>query len=114
MSEEQKQGQAEVPAAFQAFVQRVAQLGSEHGMQGVVVAAAVPGAGGFGPSTLHGLSWTYGQPPAEWRKAAAQGLAEVAIKAAGGMMPPAETATESAAAAEGGDAPAVAAAPEAA
>lgn len=113
MSEQQGQGQGQqVPAAFQAFVQRVAQLGAEHGLQAAVVAAAVPSEGGHGPSTVHSLSWVYGQPSAEWRVAAAQGMAEVALKAAGGLLPaqaPAAAETAGAAAAEGGDAPAVAA-----
>lgn len=116
MSEQkQEQGQQQAPAQFTAFVQRAGQLAAEHGLQAVVVAAAVPGAGGFGPSSLHALSWTHGQPPAEWRTAAAQGLAEVAMKAAAALVPPAAPAAEtaSAAAPEGEAAPAVAATEEA-
>ena len=110
MSEQNQQGQ--VPAQFQAFVQRVAQLGAEHGLQAVVVAGAVPGAGGHGPSTVHALAWVHGQPGAEWRTAAAGSLAQVAVQAAASMAPAqqavsAAAETESAAPAEGGDAPEV-------
>ena len=105
---EQKQAdgqQGQAPSQFQAFVQRVAQVASEHGLQAVVVAAAVPAAGGFGPSTVHALSWTHGTPPDEWKKGAAVGLADVAVKAAAALAPKTETA--SAAPAEGEAAPEV-------
>lgn len=108
MSEQKQAEQGQAPAQFQAFVQRVAQLASEHGMQAVVIAAAVPGAGGFGPSTVHALSWTHGTPPAEWKAGAAAGLGDVALRAAAALAPAPE------AAAEGDAVPAEGAAEEAA
>lgn len=117
MSEQNQGQQGQAPAQFAAFAQRVAQVAAEHGVQAVVLASAVPGAGGFGPSTVHALAWTHGQPPAEWRTAAAQGLGEVALKAAASLLPapaPAAETTAEAAPAASAEAPAAQADAEAA
>lgn len=106
MSEqEQKAGESkagEVPAAFEAWVRGAARLAAEHGLQAVVVAAVVPAPGGFGPSSVHALSWTHGAPPAEWRKGVAEPLAGVCAKAAAALVP----VEGEAAPAEGAEAPA--------
>lgn len=83
MSEQQQQTQqTQLSPQWQTFVELVQRASAQTGMQAVVLAAAVPAPGGFGPSHANAMAWVIGDAPADWRQNMSPVLGQLATKAA--------------------------------
>lgn len=67
---------AQPPPQWMAFVQAVNQAAMTHGVQAVILSAAIPGDGGFGPTRVHTMPWLMGPAPAAWCASVAPAFAE--------------------------------------
>lgn len=83
-----EQTAAPVSPQWAGFIEAVNKCAQQYGVQAVVLSAAVPTQGSFGPTQVNSHGWLMGPAPEEWRNSVAPMFAQACSMAAAALMSP--------------------------